>query len=168
MITAEELHRRMGHIAPEAAKRLITEGSIGGIILDNTTVIKNCASCIHAKTHWKAIHKIHKEPRAAEFSDEIHSDLWGPSPVRTPGQTEYFASFTDDNTRWSSVDLLRMKDGTFQSFKNFEAWAIPPQYQWVQNLSYGLRGRIFGWRIYKILCLEGDQAENGTTQYSRV
>lgn len=72
MITAKELHRRMGHIAPEAAKRLITEGSIKGIILDNTTVIKNCASCIHAKTHWKAIHKIHKEPRAAEFSDEIH------------------------------------------------------------------------------------------------
>ena len=123
IITAKESHRRMGHIDPEAAKRLITEGSIEGIILDDTIVIKNCASCIHAKTHWKAIHKIHREPRAAEFSNEIHSDLWGPLPVCTPGQKEYFASFTD-NTHWSSVDLLRMKDGTFQSFKNFEAWAI--------------------------------------------
>ena len=37
-------------------------------------------------------------PRAAKFGDEIHSDVWGPSPVQTPGHKDYYVSFTDDHT----------------------------------------------------------------------
>ena len=28
VVTIEELHRRMGHISPEAARRLVSEGAI--------------------------------------------------------------------------------------------------------------------------------------------
>lgn len=122
-VSAEDLHRRMGHIAPDAAKRLVTEGAIAGIELDNSTTIKSCDSCAYAKTHRKPINKMRDAPRAAAFGDEIHSDLWGPSPIQTPGHKEYYVSFTDDHTRWTVIDLLRTKDETFRAFLDFEAWA---------------------------------------------
>jgi hypothetical protein len=43
--------------------------------------------------------------------------------VRTPGKKEYFVSFTDDNTRFSHLYLLRTKDEVFSAYKYYEAWA---------------------------------------------
>ena len=55
--------------------------------------------------------------------EEINSDLWGPSPVQTPGKKEYYASFTDDHTRWTHVKLLHTKDKVFNAYTDSEAWA---------------------------------------------
>jgi hypothetical protein len=41
----EELHHRMGHIAPEAAKRLVINNGIDGLELDQFSQIKICNSC---------------------------------------------------------------------------------------------------------------------------
>ena len=62
-------------------------------------------------------------PRAAKFGDEIHLDVWGPSPVQTPGRKEYYVSFMDDHTRWTHLQLLATKDGVFEAYKNFESWS---------------------------------------------
>ena len=61
--------------------------------------------------------------RAAKFSDKIHSDIWGASPIQTPGHKNYYVSFTDDHTRWTYIELLVMKDSILQAYKCFEAWA---------------------------------------------
>ena len=44
-----ELHHRMGHITPDAAKHLVTNGVVEGIKLDSTTAITTCDSCMYAK-----------------------------------------------------------------------------------------------------------------------
>ena len=60
--------------------------------------------------------------RAAKFGDEIHSDVWGPSPLESIFHHKYYASFIDDHTRYSHITLLRKKDETFDSYKHFKAW----------------------------------------------
>jgi hypothetical protein len=103
VVSVEELHRRMGHIAPEAARRLVVDGAVEGIEIDESNNLKSCDSCEYAKTSRKAIRKVREAPRAAKFGDEVHSDLWGPSPVQSPGGKEYYVSFTDDHTRYTRL-----------------------------------------------------------------
>ena len=88
VVTIEELHGRMGHISPEATRRLVSEGAIEGIKLDKSSQLRSCNSCKYAKATWKPIRKVREMPRASEFGEEINSDLWGPSPVQTPGKKE--------------------------------------------------------------------------------
>jgi hypothetical protein len=88
-VTVDELHRRMGHIAPEAARRLVKAGLVEGIELDESEEPKSCDSCAYAKTTRKAVGKERERPRAKAMGDEIHSDLWGPAQVRTPQHKEY-------------------------------------------------------------------------------
>lgn len=98
ILTVKELHRQIGHIAPEAAKKMVSSGAVRGIELNPSTTIQSCDSCEYAKATCKPIRKTHEEPRTSKFGNEIHSDVWGPSPVQTPGQKEYYVSSTDDHT----------------------------------------------------------------------
>jgi hypothetical protein len=88
VVTVEELYQRMGHIPPEVARQLIKDGAIEGIEIDESSDLKSCDSCEYAKTTRKAIRKVQEAPHAAKFGDEVHSDLWGPLPVQSPGGKE--------------------------------------------------------------------------------
>ena len=123
VVTIEELHRRMGHISPKAMRRLVSEEAIEGIELDKLSQLRSYDSCEYAKATRKPIRKVREMPRASEFGKEINFDLWGPSPVQTPGKKEYYASFTDDHTRWTHIELLHIKDEAFNTYTDFEAWA---------------------------------------------
>src|SRR6201999_283973 len=123
-ITLEEFHARMGHISMQAAERLVKDGLVEGITLEKGGGSrKDCESCAYAKLTRKPIRKERQEPPAEKFGDEIHSDLWGPSPTETIGHRKYYATFTDDHSRWTVLDLLHSKDETLNAYKNFEAWA---------------------------------------------
>ncbi|KAG2119730.1 uncharacterized protein F5147DRAFT_563770 [Suillus discolor] len=90
-LTMRDVHTRFSHIAPNSIKCRLKDGIITGIALDPSELtLDKCDSCEYAKATQKAIGK--------KFGDEVHMDLWGPSPVQTPGHKEYFVSFTDDHT----------------------------------------------------------------------
>ena len=110
----------MGHIAPETANKIVSNGAIKGIEVDPSTTIQSCDSCEYAKTTQKPIKKTRVEPLASKFGDEIHSDVWGPSPVQTPGRNEYYVSFTDNYTRWTHLQLLATKYQVFGAYKDFK------------------------------------------------
>jgi hypothetical protein len=55
--------------------------------------------------------------QAQAFSEEIHSNLWGPSPVVTIGSCKYYVTFTDKYTLYMHLDLLKTKDQTFAAYK---------------------------------------------------
>ena len=90
VVTLEELHRKIGHIAPEAAKRMVSSGAVDRTELDLTSTIQACNSCQYAKATRKPISKVWVAPRAKNFSDEIHSDVWGPSPVKKTILCEFY------------------------------------------------------------------------------
>jgi hypothetical protein len=120
----EQLHRRMGHISPGIAKKLVSEGFVTGVRLVSTADAEFfCESCVYAKATRKSIPKAHEGERAKKFGDEVHSDLWGPAPVETKGGRRYYVTFIDNYTRLTHLHLLCTKDEAFEAYKQFEAWS---------------------------------------------
>ena len=123
VVTLEELHRWMGHIAPMAVKHMLDDSAVDGAKLNGSSTLSSCESCKYAKMTQRPIKCARVEPRASAFGEEIHSNVWGKSPVMTPGHKEYYVSFTDNYSRWTHLKLLAMKDKTFEAYQDFEAWA---------------------------------------------
>ena len=80
-----------------------------------------CESCVYAKAMHKPVPKEQEGNRATEFGEEVHLDLWGPSPVTTLHGRHYYVSFTDDKTRLTYLHLLKHKSDTLNAYKDFEA-----------------------------------------------
>ena len=105
VVSIERLHRLMGHITPEAAKALVDKGLVEGFKLDETSKMPSiCSSCKYGKAHRKAVRKECEAPKAEKIGDEVHCDVWGPSPVQTIGRKEYFSTYTNDNSRMTIPD----------------------------------------------------------------
>ena len=123
-ISVMELHRRMGHIAPSAAKHLVNDGFVTGVSLNTSTEEPTffCDSCIYTKAKRQPIAKTREGDCASVFWGEIHTDLWGPAPVETLRGRCYYVTFTDDKTRLTHLHFLRHKSDTFGAYKAFEAW----------------------------------------------
>ena len=134
VVTLKELHRWMGHVAPMAMKRMLDDD---GVKLDGSSTLSSCKSCEYAKMTQRPIKCARVEPQASAFCEEIHSNMWGKSPVMMPGHKEYYMSFTDDYSCWTHLKLLATKDETFEAYQDFEAWA---------NTQHGT----------KIMCLQSD------------
>jgi hypothetical protein len=123
-LTLEQLHRRMGHISPVIARKLVEKNFVTGVRLEATSSGDPffCESCVYAKATRKAIPKAREGERADVFAGEVHSDLWGPAPVETKGKKRYYITFTDDKTRLTNIYLLAKKNDAFDSYKDYEAW----------------------------------------------
>ena len=115
----------MGHISPEIAQKLVSQGLVTGVHLETIDSGDKffCESCIYAKSSRKPIQKVRGGERATEFGEEVHSDLWGPAPVESRGGKRYYITFTDDKTHLTHLYLLWKKDKAFNSYKEYEAWA---------------------------------------------
>jgi hypothetical protein len=123
-IDIRTLHRRLGHVAAETIRALVRSHAIQGISLIDDGQKVYCESCEYAKATRKVIKKEREGAIAEAFGDEIHTDVWGPSPLQTIGGRKYYITFTDDHSRYSHIKLLRSKDEAFQAYKDFSAWAL--------------------------------------------
>jgi Reverse transcriptase (RNA-dependent DNA polymerase)/gag-polypeptide of LTR copia-type len=120
-VTINELHRRMGHIAHEAARDLVKKKLVEGLVLDETSQPTSCDSCEFAKKTRKPIQKERHAPRPSAPGEEVYSDVWGPAPTRSIGGREYYVSFIDGHQRWSEIELMRHKDETFDAYLKYES-----------------------------------------------
>ena len=121
MVTMEDLYKRMGHISPGVAKKMVEDNLVDGVKLDESSDIRSCDSCEYAKAHRKPIRKEWELPRASYLGEEIRSDVWGPAPVQTINGRKYYSSFTDDYSRYTHLYLLRTKGQVFDAYKAYEA-----------------------------------------------
>ncbi len=123
-MSIDKLHRCLGHVSHARAKFLVDKGLILGIELDPDSRPTVCESCEWAKGQRKAIRKERATERAAAVGDEIHSDIWGPSPVESINRKRYYISFTDDHSRFTHVYFLSSKDQAFRAYVEVEAWYL--------------------------------------------
>ena len=121
VVTIEKLHHLMGHILPDAARELVKKGIVDGFTLNKASKIQSCNSCKYGKAHCKAIGKERVATWASNIGDEVHSDVWGPSPMQTIGGHEYYTTYTDGNSSFSHLYLLCLKSETFDANKAYEA-----------------------------------------------
>lgn len=70
--------------------------------------------------------KIHQLPykdsvnRSTSKLDLVHSDICGPFDVESLGGAKYFATLTDDYTRYIHVVMLKKRSDIFTAFKNYK------------------------------------------------
>ncbi|KAF8183598.1 hypothetical protein K438DRAFT_1839090, partial [Mycena galopus ATCC 62051] len=70
-VSADELHRRMGHIAPEAAKRLVNDGLVTGIKLDGSSEIRSPCEIGYGTKFHRARHARAQRRRRTAQSDDL-------------------------------------------------------------------------------------------------
>ena len=51
--------------------------------------------------------------------DLIHSDVWGPSPIPTQGESRYFVIFVDDFSRYTWIYLFKNRSELSQIYRDF-------------------------------------------------
>ena len=122
VVSVMELHRRMGHIAPATARKLVVDGLVTGIALDPNSLEEHCEACIYARATRQPVPKVRVSEQAKQFGDEIHTDIWGPSKVPTRRGRRYYITFTDDATRFTTTYLLAAKSDAFEAYCQYEAW----------------------------------------------
>jgi hypothetical protein len=81
IVSVMELHRRMGHIAPASAHKLVTDGLVTRIALDPNSREEHCEACIYAHATQQPVPKVRVSKQAKHFGDEIHTDVSGPAEV---------------------------------------------------------------------------------------
>lgn len=145
VLTLDQFHRRMDHISPEVARKLVDKGFVTGVRLETTPTGDSffCESCVYAKATRKPVAKAREGERATEFGGEIHSDLLGPAPVATKAGKRYYVTFTDDKTRLTYLNLLRKKEEAFDSYKEYEAWC--DTHLDARNLLFTTHPSIMAW-----------------------
>ena len=123
-LTLDQLHRRMGHASIQVIRDLIAQGMVTGIRLEYTPSGTPffCEFCVYGKATRKSVPKIREGDRATVFGGEVHSDLWGKSPVESRGGKNYMDTYIDDKTRLTHVYFLRKKDEQPDAYKGYEAW----------------------------------------------
>ena len=124
VVSVMELHRRMGHIAPTTARKLVEAGLVTGIAIDLKSQEEHCEVCIFACATRKPVPKVRVSEQAKEFGDEVHTDISGLIRVATWRGCRYFITFTDNATHYTLTYLLPVKSDALTVYKRFEAWAV--------------------------------------------
>jgi transposase InsO family protein len=109
-------HLRLGHINLNRIKRLVSDGPLSDLKVDD---LPTCESCLEGKMTKRTFSA--KGARATECLGLIHTDVCGPMSIQARGGYEYFITFTDDYSRFGYVYLMRHKSDAFDMFKAFKA-----------------------------------------------
>ena len=157
-LTMQEVHERLGHIAPDSICQMIKDGTVVGVTLDEAhESMRTCDSCEYVKLMRKPIGKLCNPLRQSKLGDEVHTDLWGPSPVQTGRHSRYYASFTDDYTRYTKLYLQKAKSDMFDSYQAFEGWFVTQFNTKVKRLRSDRSGEYLSTEFTKHLKLKGTE-----------
>jgi GAG-pre-integrase domain len=105
-------HKRLGHPSFGYMKKIIPD-----IFEKCNHESFDCTTCIKAKNHRVSFQR--NDNRSIEPFALIHSDVWGPSPVKTLNGNRFFIIFIDDCTRMTWLYLLKTKGEVVSIIKSF-------------------------------------------------
>jgi len=128
LLSVMELHCHLGHISIASTCKLVENGAIKGIKLDPDAPETDCEACIFAHATRIPVPKPCISILALNFGDKIHTDVWGPAHTATAKGKQYFITFMDDATCFTTIYLIPTKDKAFKYYQFFEAWAITQQH----------------------------------------
>jgi transposase InsO family protein len=113
-------HRRLGHLNQQGVRLIGPHRLASGVpLMPGSDRI--CESCISGKQSRERARRT-TERRATRPLALIHADLCGDIKPSSLGGSSYFASFTDDFSRFCFLKFLRRKSDTLEAFKVFKAW----------------------------------------------
>uniref|UniRef100_A0A803PS03 Retrovirus-related Pol polyprotein from transposon TNT 1-94 n=1 Tax=Cannabis sativa TaxID=3483 RepID=A0A803PS03_CANSA len=108
-------HLRLGHVSERGLIELDKQGLFQGGLNGKLGL---CEECVYGKScRVKFATSQHTTKEKLAY---IHSNLWGPSRIKTLGGASYFISIVDDFSRKVWVFLLKSKDEAFNAFVNWK------------------------------------------------
>ena len=112
-------HRRYGHLGTQSLRQLATESMVNGFDYDGSDT-SFCEPCVEGK-HHRSPFPTDGGRRAESSLELVHTDVCGKINAKSFSGAEYFLTFTDDQTRYSWVYLLKTKDEVFKRFQEWKA-----------------------------------------------
>ena len=96
---------------------MFNNNQVRGIKLDPKRLEEpECRTCMLAKATRYPIARIRSTPRAENFGDIFHMDVWGPASVRTVDHCVYTLTVIDEATDWLEEPLMKSKDESFAQY----------------------------------------------------
>ena len=152
------MHRCLVQITLDSIQKMVKRGIVEGVqLIDNSATI-TCKACKQAKATHKEIQKEHKALLSDALSEEIHSDVQGPSPIPSLGRRRYYVMFTNDFSCHTWLTSMRMKDETLTAYRAYAAWLSTQHGAKIKWLHSDSRGEYIGEVFSRFL------AEQGTEQ----
>ena len=109
-------HKRLGHPALSVVNQILDSCNI---TQTQKIRLNFCNSCQLAKSHRLPFSL--SPSIAVKPFELIHTDLWGPSPVRSISGAHNFLLFIDDHTHFTWFYLFKTKDEAYPTFLKFQA-----------------------------------------------
>ncbi|CAL9026180.1 unnamed protein product [Prunus brigantina] len=109
-------HQRLGHTTNEVTKKMLQASAISASD-DLSSAI--CSACLQGKMHRMSFPTSHS--RATMPFQCIHSDVWGPSAVKSINGYRYYVNFVDECTGFMWLYPIFNKSDVFGVFKKFYA-----------------------------------------------
>ena len=106
-------HSRLGRASISRVKQLVSRGLLGSVSnksfdymprqFGKQTALPFNSSVSHALSSF----------------DLIHSDVWGPSPISTPGGSCYLVIFVDDFSQYTWIYLFKNRSELYKIYRDF-------------------------------------------------
>jgi len=106
-------HRRLGPISKKGMKLMVATGKLSSLKHVDVGV---CEHCIFGKQKNVSFSRAGKTTKVEKL-ELVHTDVWGPTPVKFVGNSRYYVTFIDDSTRKVWVYFLKNKFDVFFVFK---------------------------------------------------
>ena len=106
-------HSRLGHASISRVKKLVFMGLLGSV--SNKSF--DCMACQFGKQTSLPFNN--SVSHALSSFDLIHSYVWGPSLISTPGGSRYFVIFVDDFSRYTLIYLFKNHSELYQIYRDF-------------------------------------------------
>ena len=113
-------HRRMAHVHVDGIREIVRRNTVEGVKVDLRQDISRCEACVYGKSTRAPIPQS-GGARAANILDLVHTDVCGPFPVASLGNSLYFVSFVDDRSRYAWIYPIQAKSDVFETFKTWLA-----------------------------------------------
>ena len=107
---------RLGRINLNRIKRLVSDGPLSDLKVDDLPTYESCLEGKMTKRSFRT-----KGTRATECLGLMHTNVCDPMSIQARGGYEYFITFTDDYSRFGYVYVMRHKSDAFDMFKAFKA-----------------------------------------------
>ena len=98
-------------------KIMAAKGKLGDL---KSIDIGLCEDCIMGKQKKVTFSKATRSSKLGKL-ELVHTDVWGPAPVKSLGGSLYYITFIDDSTRKVWVYFLKNKSDVFSTFVKWKA-----------------------------------------------
>ena len=100
-------------MSEKGMKLMVLEGKIPNL---KHVDVGPCEHCIFGKQKNVSFSKTSKSSKVERLAP-VHTDIWGPAPVKSLGGSQYYVTFSDDSTRKVWVYFLKNKSDVFLCLK---------------------------------------------------